>query len=62
MASTLTLSGLSGRYLTNMKIYSITNGYDTFEYHQTKAGAEWALSNKLGFDPDSEWVEEIEVL
>lgn len=45
-----------------MTIYAITNGYDIFEYHQTKLGAEWALANKLGFDPDDEYVIEIEVL
>ena len=45
-----------------MTIYAITNGYDIYEYHQTKTGAEWALANKLGFDSDSDFVIEIEVL
>lgn len=46
-----------------MIIYAITSQYEApYEYHATKAGAEWALANKVYFDPANDYIEEIEVI
>ena len=46
-----------------MIIYAIKSQYEApYEYHSTKAGAEWALANKIYFDANYDYIEEIEVL
>jgi hypothetical protein len=46
-----------------MIIYAITEQYEApSEYHTTKEGAEWAINNKPFFDPNHNYIEEIEVI
>jgi hypothetical protein len=61
MASTLTLSGLHGRYLTKMIIYAITSDYEApFEYFANKVDAEKALASKP-YNTEYDYIIEIEV-
>lgn len=46
-----------------MIIYAITSTYEApYEYHTTRAAAEWALNNKSFFNPSYDYIEEIEVI
>ena len=46
-----------------MIIYAITQDYEApSDYYVSKAAAEWAIKNKIGFNPLWDYVIEIEVV